>query len=298
MTKNENQRLCGGTFFTLLLQARKPRNGVREHFKGQSDGFSETNTLIGLIKVVVPDYTEPTRSMKGTFKEVTFNYKACNISKSVYLPFVDPAVVSAFDTRVKTEYNKALAAMSDFVADFIVFGTSTKKDECLVKALLELIDADDTIDDTQVFYMNENGTTTTKADLRDLSEISLQPFLLGIWHFIVINRKDNTIGKETYNAWCPSRGGATREYKATLGCTIKRQIKVSSCAEIIEEDNWSGVSNNDSSEEFDDKYSEPEPEETFTNTTNQIVNNPIVFNQYGNNNIQVGNIETLTINNK
>ena len=41
MTKNENQRLCGGTFFTLLLQARKSRKGVREHYRGESDGLSD-----------------------------------------------------------------------------------------------------------------------------------------------------------------------------------------------------------------------------------------------------------------
>ena len=31
MTKNENLRLCGGTFFTLLLEARKQLLGANEH---------------------------------------------------------------------------------------------------------------------------------------------------------------------------------------------------------------------------------------------------------------------------
>lgn len=43
--------------------------------------------------------------------------------------------------------------MSNFIAGFIDSGTSIKKDERLVKALIELIDIDDSIDDTQVFYM-------------------------------------------------------------------------------------------------------------------------------------------------
>lgn len=30
MTKNENLRLCGGTFFTLLLEARKQLLGANE----------------------------------------------------------------------------------------------------------------------------------------------------------------------------------------------------------------------------------------------------------------------------
>ena len=41
MTNRENIRLCGGTFFTLLLEDRKPRAGVREHYAGEKDGLSE-----------------------------------------------------------------------------------------------------------------------------------------------------------------------------------------------------------------------------------------------------------------
>ena len=35
MTKNENLRLCGGTFFTLLLEARKQLLGANERLNFQ-----------------------------------------------------------------------------------------------------------------------------------------------------------------------------------------------------------------------------------------------------------------------
>ena len=41
MTKNENLRLCGGTFFTLLLEARKQLLGANEHYAGKKDGLTE-----------------------------------------------------------------------------------------------------------------------------------------------------------------------------------------------------------------------------------------------------------------
>lgn len=294
MTKYENQRLCGGTFFTLLLQARKPRMGVREHYKGASDGLSETDTLIALIRVVVPDSMELKPSMLRTFKGNTSEFKSCKISRSAYLPFGETAEVSAFDDRVKTEYPRALASMSGFVAGFIDAGTSTKKDERLLKALLELIYIDETIDDTQPFYINENGSTMTKAALRGVSDICLQSFLLGIWHFVLVNRKDNTVGKTTYDLWCPP---AERKFTGTLGCNIIRPIRVSNCAEIVEDDIGQDASKTSSSEERSKQHAESEPEETGAKSTNQVVNNPIVFNQYGNNNIQIGNVDTLTIKN-
>jgi len=38
-------------------------------------------------------------------------------------------------------------------------------------------------------------------------------------------------------------------------------------------------------------------DDASSKTTNQTVNNPFVFNQYGNNSIQIGSVDTITINN-
>ena len=296
MTKNENMRLCGGTFFTLLLQARKARMGVRKHYMGESDGLSDPSMLIALIKVMIPDYIAPTTSMMGTFKGNTSDFKTCKISSSAYLPFKDSATLNTFDYRIKTDYRLALAEMSDFVATFIDAGTSTKKEEHLVKALLELIEEDDSIDDGQAFYACEDGSTVIKSGLLITSEFCLQSFLLGIWHFILVNRKDNKSGQKTYDEWCPARGGAERKYIGTLGCGITRPIIISNCAEIVEYDIEPNASGTDSFEEHSEQH-ETETEGTSAKAANQVVNNPIVFNQYGNNNIQLGNVDTLTINN-
>ena len=60
MTNSENIRLCGGTFFTLLLEDRKPRARVREHYAGEKDGLSG-----------------PEVSMMATIKGNTSEYKSC-----------------------------------------------------------------------------------------------------------------------------------------------------------------------------------------------------------------------------
>ena len=77
MTNSENIRLCGGTFFTLLLEDRKPRARVREHYAGEKDGLSEPEVLIGLSQVLVPDFQEPLESMMTTIKGNTSEYKSC-----------------------------------------------------------------------------------------------------------------------------------------------------------------------------------------------------------------------------
>ena len=87
MTNRENIRLCGGTFFTLLLEDRKSRAGVREHYAGEKDGLSGPEVLIGLSKVLVSDFQEPLESMMAPLKGIRQNTRAAKTKGGTYFPF-------------------------------------------------------------------------------------------------------------------------------------------------------------------------------------------------------------------
>ena len=55
MMSYDYPRLCGGTFLTLLLRARKQRVKAREHRQGQHDGLADTDIMIGLVKILNPE---------------------------------------------------------------------------------------------------------------------------------------------------------------------------------------------------------------------------------------------------
>ena len=152
MTKGDNPRLCGGTFFVLVLQALKQRVKARQHYKGERDGLSDPEVLIGLIKVINPDYQEP---KEGALKGKTNDFKSCKTSTGQYLPFGETLEIEAFDERIRNEYQDALGAMTEFVALFLEIGTKVKKDERLVKALIDLIEQDDSIKQDEGFYIEE-----------------------------------------------------------------------------------------------------------------------------------------------
>ena len=278
MATNEYPRLCGGTFFTLILQALRQRMKAREHYSGDSDGLSDPEVLVGLIKVINPDYTDPGKeNLKGTAN----NYKACKISNSTYLPFDDEQVISAFDSKVKTAYQSVLNRMVGFVNDFLDMSETVHKDVNLIRAIVDLVQQDQTIKAGDEFFIGQNGEKKKKATLGDLKEVCLPSFLLGVWHYIVVNRKDNGIGKATYDVWCPSAGGGQRKYIAHMGKRILESLTIS-YADIVEK------------AEMD-----AEPVETVIiegtseQQVQQTVNNPFVFNfnQYGNNGTQIGHIE-------
>ena len=232
MTNNDYPRLCGGTFFILVLQALRQRMKAREHYKGESDGLKDPNVLIGLIKVINPDYQEP---VGDALKGKTNDFKSCKTSTGQYLPFGDTAEVEEFDKRVQNSYSTALSQMVNFVDCFLETGTAVKKEERLVKALIDLIQQDSSIDDNDEFYILESGEKIKKAALGDLTKVCLPAFLLGVWHYVVVNRKNNQVGKNTYNQWCPPAGGGPRTYSGSMGKDLSQIISVYTISTPAEE---------------------------------------------------------------
>lgn len=215
MSNNDYPRLCGGLFFTLVLQDIKQRISAREHYKGESDGLSDPDILIGLITVIDPDYVRPTKSIKSKVND----YKSCKQSKGKYLPFGNSAEVQEFDNRVRTSYQTELQAMTKFVQDFLEIGSSGKREYKLIKALLDLIEQDESIKDdaSEAMYVSPDGKALKRSEIVKMCEVHLPALLLGIWHFCNTKRQDNSIGAPTYDEWCPENGGGPREYKGHMG---------------------------------------------------------------------------------
>lgn len=290
MTINEYPRLCGGTFFTLVLQALQQRMNAREHYDGDSDGLSDPEVLVGLIKVINPAYSDPG---KEKLKTITNNFKQGGNSRSVYFPFHDDQVINAFDQAVRINYQTPLNGMIRFVNDFLDVSEPVHKDVNLVRAIVDLIQLDQTIEAADEFYIGQNGEKKKKAALGDLKKVCLPSFLLGVWHYVVVNRKDNNIGKETYDMWCPSTGGGQRKYTAHLGegiledlTTYTVDMKETITAEIVDES-------------VEDDTSDASGQNETPVTQQMINNNPTFFNiniSGGNNNF-FHHVDKLTINN-
>ena len=275
---NNYPRLCGGTFFTLVLQALRQRMRAREHYKGESDGLTDPEVLMGLIKVINPDYQELDRN---ALKTKTNDYKSCKTSGGTYLPFGETQEIRAFDDRVKHNYKSVLSEMIVFVNTYLDLSEAVGKTTLLVKALVDLILQDETIGISEDFYIGEEGQTIKKTALGGLNKVCLPAFLLGVWHYAVVNRKDNTVGKNTYDAWCPSAGGGQRKYTAHMGEGILEGLTICYA---------------DTTEKAEADAGTVETviiEDVSEQQVQQTVNNPFVFNfnQYGNNGIQIGHVE-------
>jgi hypothetical protein len=181
-------------------------------------------------------------------------------------------------------------------------GTSANKEVALVKALLDLIDSDTSIADLQHFFIEPAGLKVTKIDMRHLHNSTLQLFLLGVWHFALVNKQDNRMGRTTIDKWCPADYRNAREYKGEMGSRITRDILVScSVNEPVEYEN-SGDAHTVANMGSDNKEQDGQPIKESTtdsddSTFSWFIDNRAVFTQYGNNNVMVSTVSSLTINN-
>lgn len=214
--------LCGGTFFTLLLRARKQRIAARRNADGESDGLSDQDVFEGLLKVAFPNFVAPAGS---SFKTYTSNYKACRLSSNEYLPFENSELISNFNDTIVGAYDPALVRMSEFIETFI---SAEDYANWLVKALVELIEFDPDTDEG-LFYIENGGQPYDKKHLLQLTEVDLASFLLGVWHYIIMHRADNKIGADTYEEWHnkPESPRARRDFISDIGKSKSKQIKVS-----------------------------------------------------------------------
>ena len=287
-------RLCGGTFFTLLPKALKQRRKARDRYNGGSDGLSYPDVLIGLIRVVQPTYLEPAAS---TFAQNTSAYKSCGLSSGTYLPFNDPSFTTPFDMLVKTNYNCALVRMAAFIDNFIDIG-NTIKSENLVKSLLELIKADKSTDNA-TFYVNSGGKALSKEAVCAMTDICLQPFLLGVWHFIIMNRQDNGVGRATFEEWheVPEMKGQQWRFISSIGEDPTRTVNVTVLNLTAPDAEQEAASSTeyDSSEKYEELFVDDSVGGTNSGTTNQTVNTPAVFINHGADCMQINNTGTLNI---
>ena len=275
MVNQANYALCGGIFFTLLLHARKQRIGVREHYLGQSDGLSEPSVLLALAKIVAPNWKDPPSSAEKTISGNTSRYKSCKTGAGAYFPFEDISAITSFDERIKKNYIHSLSAMNSFVDSFLEIGTQTKKDEYLVKALVEVIAADKSISEQEFFYVNEDGKPLTKQEICAQKQFCFQSFLLGVWHFIITQRKDNTIGSKTFDIWCPPCNGSKRLYTAKIGEHSSRSVSLTYSKVQVDVE-----ANKDNNEKVEVEIISPSEYETTSHNTQQITNNNPVFNTF------------------
>ena len=217
MEESKTPYLCGGVLFFLLTQASLPDGTARDHKAGKKDEHSEPILMRDLIYAF-------TGSQNYGAQKDTSKYKDCESEGSINIPFNDIAKCTSYDNIVRENYSVALSRMDEFVD----WHFETNMKGWLVKAILEIIENDTDIDESEQFFISEDGQPITKGEIRLKGNYDLSAFLVGTLHFIATKRREkNNLGVPTLEAIGEKKPRKPRRYTGNLGETITREIKVS-----------------------------------------------------------------------
>ena len=186
--EKEYPRICGGSFFSLVLRARPKTNKV-----------SNNKAVESLVLFYDPSLKLYTG--ESSYKTRVSEFINCAPNKKIeFAEFSSEPGISNFNSRIKDEYDKVLA-------DFITFIDSiVQKDNLtwLCRAVLELISKDESISDDVKFYIKPDFNPVYKKELKsekDFKRVNMYNFLLGIFHFVFNHCDDNGAGRETIERW-------------------------------------------------------------------------------------------------
>lgn len=283
--------LCGGIFFTLLLQV-KYEGTAGDKVNNRYDGISAPVLMAHLIRVVTETMPDSTR---GPFSKSVSEYRNCHINGGKNVPFDQTSVIFGFDDSFQNSYNSALNRMID-LTDSCIFSENPGRMAWLVKSLLAVIEKDSSIADSDVFSIFKNGTAITKTEIVNCPVFELQPFLLGVLHYLITRRTINKRGKPTYDAFYPTRDSyLAGTFDDGIISGIEGRISVINLQKEKEPDADAQQTQTDYSTPDVDDIDDEKADTSSAKIVNQYINNPTVVNQYGENNIHIDRVENLKI---
>lgn len=186
--------LCGGILFDLLLETRKERAKIRDRANGGTDSLSDTDVYVGLANIVTG---ENLSSSNGeTLNKYVSNYKKCENSKGLYVPFTDEKFKSTFDSGYKKKSPAILKRTAGFIEKYL----NNEKCKWLVRVLIEIMQNDDEINqDTEIAISFEKSMPISR--LHEAKSIHFLPFFLSVLHYVINNCPDCESGRYTFISW-------------------------------------------------------------------------------------------------
>ena len=185
-----------------MLRAARDDLGVAPSWGSSSQGLTQTQLFASLMHTVDSTYSI---NNEDTLRQYISRYlKGERTNSKTYYPFKESGFRSGADYRIKNEYDAALSEMDTLCRTYLKFDNDSAM-HLLVGGLVSLILKDNSIPTNATFYTGHKYVT--RVELQDEEDFVLQPFLLSVWHYIVMHFPEAKDGAETYMRWTADAGG-------------------------------------------------------------------------------------------
>lgn len=282
MSNTDSYRLTSGILFNFLIEAKKPIISSKDKLDGKEDKLSNFKILENILKIFSEERT--IYFSKDTLKKDTTTFRKCEIDGSQNIFFNNSDFINYFKKQYTTQFSKLLEKLSDFVTEYL----QDFKLNSLINRLAAIIILDDSISQKEEFLIAEDKIIT-KNDFQSETEIhiEIEPFLLSLFYYIIVNNRDNTLGKETFlKLYSQETKHSNWELKIDIGKKLPF---------IVErwKKNISLVSTKIETEASKPEILKQEKENENEFTQNQIIKADRIYNQHAEKIYNIEHVENL-----
>lgn len=209
--------LSGGVFFNLMLAARK------------KPVANQNQCLKELLYI----YDRSAKEMAGnSLVTIASRFRNCDPDlHSDYIRFGDPVVVEEFNGRMRENYASVVGEVKNYADQYLDLEVNGK---WLVRALMELVEKDNLIQDNAKFMAIPGGLPAYKQEFPEMHVVYIYNLLLSVWHYICCTHGMTENGQETYFALADFAGESRpRKFdRSRIGFESHEDVTVSYDMEI------------------------------------------------------------------
>lgn len=213
--------LSGGVFFNLMLAARK------------KPVANQNQCLKELLYI----YDRSAKEMAGnSLVTIASRFRNCDPDlHSDYIRFGDPVVVEEFNGRMREDYASVVGEVKNYADQYLDLEVNGK---WLVRALMELVEKDNLIQDNAKFMAIPGGLPAYKQEFPEMHVVYIYNLLLSVWHYICCTHGMTENGQETYFALADFAGESRpRKFdRSRIGFESHEDVTVSYDMEIVQDD--------------------------------------------------------------
>lgn len=185
--QNFYPKLCGSTLFYKIVELRNKSAG------NQDECFKDFLRVIDFNATsYIPERT--LHSYSSACKNAKKLPKDCGCIR-----FGDAEVCKTFRDEINNNPDEVYKRIEEFANKYFI----PKNHKSIVRALLELIDEDKSIDEhNRSLYINPGFRPSLKDEfLKDDATIHFYNFLLGVWYYVYQYSEDSEEGRPTIEYW-------------------------------------------------------------------------------------------------
>ena len=210
-------RLRPNTYLVLLIRAARSEFGNSPSWGRSSNGLTRSALLADLMTILGAE-TLTTQNTLSSYMSSFLNGSR-SYSKT-YFPFNTIMFRSKAQLRMEDDYTNTLYAMDTLCRTYLNIDSQPNL-RLLVGGLIEVITQDDSIDGT--FCIGDHRIE--KSKLCEVTDVSLQPFLLDVWYQLATQYHNSEEAKVTYKEWTGE--GSPRPITTCIGMETAKKITVS-----------------------------------------------------------------------